>query len=102
MSNCESCGKRPPEPVPYVVHESDMARLERTIKRLWILLLVMLVLLVGTNGAWIYYESQWQTVETTSTEIEQDTDGGGNNYVIGCDFNGEAKGESDQNAEPNP
>ena len=102
MSNCESCGKRPPEPVPYVVHESDMARQERTIKRLWILLLVMLVLLVGTNGAWIYYESQWQTVETTSTEIEQDTDGGGNNYVIGGDFNGEAKGESDQNAEPNP
>lgn len=102
MSNCESCGKRPPEPVPYVVHESDMARQERTIKRLWILLLVMLFLLVGTNGAWIYYESQWQTVETTSTEIEQDTDGGGNNYVIGGDFNGEAKGESDQNAEPNP
>ena len=102
MDKCESCSKRPPEPVPYVVHESDMARQERTIKRLWILLLVMLVLLVGTNGAWIYYESQWQTVETTSTEIEQDTDGGGNNYVIGGDFNGEAKGESDQNAEPNP
>lgn len=40
MSNCESCSKRPPEPVPYVVHESDMARQERTIKRLWILLYV--------------------------------------------------------------
>lgn len=102
MDNCESCSKRPPEPVPYVVHESDMARLERTSRRLWIVLLVLIVLLAGSNAAWIYHESQWQTVETTSTEIEQDTDGGGNNYVIGGDFNGEAKGESDQNAEPNP
>lgn len=75
MSNCESCGKRPPEPVPYVVHESDMARQERTIKRLWILLLVLIVLLAGSNAAWIYYESQWETIETTSTDIEQDTDG---------------------------
>jgi hypothetical protein len=79
-----------------------MARLERTSRRLWIVLLVLIVLLAGSNAAWIYHESQWQTVETTSTEIEQDTDGGGNNYVIGGDFNGEAKGESDQNAEPNP
>lgn len=102
MSNCESCSKRPPEPVPYVVHEADMARQERTIKRLWILLLVLVVLFVGSNAAWIYYESQWETVETTSTEIEQDTDGGGNNYIVGGDFNGEAKGESDQNEDQDP
>jgi len=100
MSNCESCGKRPPEPVPYVVHESDMARLERTIKRLWILLLVLIALLAGSNAAWIYYESQF-SVETTSTEIEQDTDGGGNNYVVGGDFNGETKGQ-DHDKETNP
>lgn len=102
MSNCESCGKRPPEPVPYVVHEADMARQERTIKRLWILLLVLIVLLAGSNGAWIYYESQWEPYETTSTEIEQDTDGGGNNYVIGGDFNGEAKGQSDDHEGKTP
>lgn len=98
MSNCESCSKRPPEPVPYVVHESDMARQERTIKRLWILLLVLIVLFVGSNAAWIYYESQWEVVQ--ETEIEQDTDGGGNNYVVGGDFNGEAKGQSDKEENP--
>lgn len=98
MSNCESCGKRPPEPVPYVVHESDMARLECTIKRLWILLLVLIALLAGSNAAWIYYESQWQT--EVSTEIEQDTDGGGNNYVVGGDFNGETKGKDYQEKNP--
>lgn len=96
MSNCESCSKRPPEPVPYVVHESDMARQERTIKRLWILLLVMLVLLVGTNGAWIYYEIQF--VEETTT-VEQDIEtGDGDAFVTGVgDVNyGQDKAESDQ------
>lgn len=76
MSNCESCGKRPPEPVPYVVHESDMARLERTIRRLWILLLVMLVLLVGTNGAWIYYENSFEDISIT-----QENEDGYNNFI---------------------
>lgn len=81
MSNCDSCGKRPPEPVPYVAHEADMARQERTIKRLWILLLVMLVLLVGTNGAWIYYESQFAE-ETTTVEQDIET-GDGDAFIAG-------------------
>lgn len=76
MDKCESCSKRPPEPVPYVVHESDMARLERTIKRLWILLLVMLVLLVGTNGAWIYYENSFEDISIT-----QENEDGYNNFI---------------------
>ena len=99
MGDCERCTKAP-DPVPYVVHESDMARLERTIKRLWILLLVLIALLAGSNAAWIYCESQF-SVETTSTEIEQDTDGGGNNYVVGGDFNGETEGQ-DHDKETNP
>ena len=94
MSNCESCNKQTPEPVPYVVHEADMARQERTIKRLWILLLVMLVLLVGTNGAWIYYESQF--VEESWT-FEANTDDGGTAIANG---DGEVyyygKGENNQ------
>ena len=76
MSNCESCGKRPPEPVPYVVHEADMARQERTIKRMWILLLVMLFLLVGTNGAWIYYENSFEDISIT-----QENEDGYNNFI---------------------
>lgn len=99
MSNCESCGKRPPEPVPYVVHEADMARQERTIKRMWILLLVMLVLLVGTNGAWIYYESQFVDESWT---FEANTDDGGTAIANG---DGEVYyyGEGESNQEnPNP
>lgn len=96
MSNCESCGKRPPEPVPYVVHEADMARQERTIKRLWILLLVLIVLLAGSNAAWIYYESQF-VEETTTVEQEIET-GDGDAFVAGVgDVNyGQSKAESDE------
>ena len=55
MANCESCKKvqNAPESVPYIVHEASMARMERQIKRLWITVLVLIVMLVATNGAWI-------------------------------------------------
>ncbi len=39
--------------VPFIVHESDKARMERTINRLWILIIVALALLVGSNAYWI-------------------------------------------------
>ena len=57
MANCESCKKvqNAPESVPYIVHEASMARMERQIKRLWIAVLVLIVMLVATNGAWIWY-----------------------------------------------
>ena len=66
MANCESCKKvqNAPESVPYIVHESSMARMERQIKRIWITVLVLIVMLVGTNGAWLLYNSQFETVET--------------------------------------
>ena len=57
MANCETCKKvqNTPENVPYFVHEASMARMERQIKRLWITVLVLIVMLVATNGAWIWY-----------------------------------------------
>ena len=86
MANCESCkGKdsHAPESVPYIVHESSMARMERQIKRLWITVLVLIVMLVATNGAWIWYESQFSDIETT---IEAEQDGSGVNIVSGGDL----------------
>ena len=69
--DCESCGKRVPEPVPYLAHEAAMARMERVIKRLWLALVLTLVLLVLTNGIWIWYESQWEDI-TVEQEVETD------------------------------
>lgn len=101
MTKCETC-KKGAEPVPYIVHESAMARQERTIKRLWVLLLTTLILLVGTNGIWFYFESQYTDIVETSYDIEQDTDGGGNDYVVGGDFNGEAKDQGQDKENPGP
>ena len=74
MANCESCKKNQnaPESVPYIVHEASMARMERQIKRLWIAVLVLIVMLVGTNGAWLLYNSQFQAVETVMEEDQAD------------------------------
>lgn len=67
--------------VPYIAHEGMMARMERTIKRLWILSLVLTVLLVGTNVAWLWYESSFETIETTR-EITQDVNAGDGGTAI--------------------
>lgn len=74
MANCETCKKvqNAPESVPYIVHEASMARMERQIKRLWITVLVLIVMLVGTNGAWLLYNSQFETVETVMEEYQSD------------------------------
>lgn len=66
------------ESVPYVVHEGIMTRQERTIKRLWILCIILIFTLIGTNGAWLYYESQFEDEVVTVT---QDTPSGNNNFV---------------------
>ena len=83
MATCENCKVKEthaPESVPYIVHESSMARMERQIKRLWITVLVLIAMLVATNGAWIWYESQ---METVYQEVTQEADTGTNNFVGG-------------------
>lgn len=77
MADCKSCKSKeqPSETVPYIVHEGMMARAERTAKRLWITILLLIVLLVGTNAGWIWYEIQF---EETTTTIEAEADDGGN------------------------
>ena len=49
-----------------------MAGMERQIKRLWITVIVLIVMLVGTNGAWLLYNSQFETVETVMEEYQAD------------------------------
>lgn len=61
--------------VPYIVHESIMARMERMIKRLWILCIIIFLAFVISNGAWIWYENQWEVYET-SQSVDQDIDTG--------------------------
>ena len=82
--DCETCKEKrrvtaqTPKDVPYIAHESAVARLERVIKRLWVLVLLLIILFVASNGAWILWESQYQTIETTITQENAD---GYNNYI---------------------
>lgn len=98
---CNGCGSdKLPESVPYIVHESDMSRLERQLKRLWIVILVLIFLLVGTNCAWLWYNSQFKTVETVSEEIVVDAGENGIANYVGNDgdiINGESDGKENNN-----
>ena len=89
MVDCKSCKvkEQHAEPVPFIVHEGTMARAEITIKRLWITILLLIVLLVGTNGMWIWYESQFEYSQTTQ-EVTQESNHGDNSF-IGGDVGGE-------------
>lgn len=81
--DCKTCKeiRQGAEPVPYIVHEAAMARQERTIKKLCALLVLVIILLVGTNCAWLYYENQFEDIETIQERYESETDGGGNAIV---------------------
>ena len=88
--NCNECKekRKSAEPVSYFAYESAVASLERIIKRMWALMLVLIILLAGSNAVWIYYESQFETTETTIEAKQQTTDG--NNYAVGGDLIGNA------------
>lgn len=80
---CNNCGAENMNvSVPYVAHESAMARCERHSKRLWVVVLVLIGALIFSNFAWIIYNSQFEVVEeTTETSITQENDSGDNNYI---------------------
>ena len=65
--------------IPYFVHQDDMNKLDQSHKRIekWLITLcfVIFVAFVGSNLAWIYYESQFEDVVTETYTAETD-DGG--------------------------
>ena len=69
--------------------EAMMARMDRIIKRLWIVILLLIVLLVASNCAWLWYESSFDeaVVTTTTQTVKQDNTDGSNSFV-GGDVNG--------------
>lgn len=42
------------KPVSYVCFETAFARVERHIRRLWVMLIVALAILAGSNAAWFF------------------------------------------------
>lgn len=81
--SCESCRKTDDkhsdgkgQSVPFVVHESAMARNERTVKRLVIALIVLALLWFATIGIGVYAWMQYDySSKETVTEYKQDGEG---------------------------
>lgn len=78
----------PPNRTQYTI-DVLAAMAERTIKRLWIVILLLVVLLVGSNVAWLWYESQFED-EIITQDVTQEADNGTNSFV-GGDYYGTAE-----------
>lgn len=66
------------EKVPYIVFEGEMARHERTIKRLVSLLILTIALLFISNVAWLWFFNQF---DYSTDTVAQDTTEGDNSYI---------------------
>ena len=63
--------------VPYIVYEGTIARFERTVKRLIILIAITVLLLFASNALWIY---EWMQYDYTDVTVDSQ-DGGNANYI---------------------
>ena len=74
--------------VPYIVYESESARHERTVKRLLTALLITILLMVGTNMAWLYVFNQYD-ISSEEVVIENEGDADNSNIIgAGASANG--------------
>jgi hypothetical protein len=64
--------------IPYIAFESEMARHERTVKRLLVALVVAVALLFISNVAWLLFFNQFDYATDTVT---QGTEAGDNSYI---------------------
>ena len=89
MADCESCKSKNQQAkdVPYIAYEAALTKAEFSFKRLWAAIILLIVLLFGTNGMWIWYESQFEYSQTTQ-EVTQESSHGDNSF-IGGDVGGE-------------
>ena len=86
---CNGCGTNDMAVMPIAQHEKDQNRLMGIIKWLIAVIVILIVLLVGSNIAWIVYENSFEDYVITQ-DVEQDADNGTNNFV-GGDYYGETE-----------
>lgn len=72
------------------IQEMYASSMERTIKRLWITIILLIVLLVGTNICWIVYENSFEDVTQT---IEAEQEGVTNSVTMGDNNYGKAESQ---------
>ena len=94
MTKPETMAIQSNESIPYVAYEAAIARLDRTNKRLWILILV----LIAVIGFLVWRDMQYEDVVTTETVTQDSGDGGSNTFTgdfVGGDYYGETNSNTD-------
>lgn len=82
--SCNNCGTdKKPSSVPYAVLVDFKETAKANSLKWFIICLVLIVLLVGSNIGWLVYESQFEDVEETYQEVVQDAENGENHFVGG-------------------
>lgn len=66
--------------VPFIVYEGTMARMERTVKRLFILLILSVLICFASNTIWLYWWNQYEYVAESDT-YTYSQDGQGFNLI---------------------
>lgn len=57
MPDCRTCAKNKDRVVSYYTHKSVVDKLNRTVKRLWIVVIVLALLLVCSSVYWVAYSN---------------------------------------------
>ena len=81
--------------VPYIVYESALARSERQLKRLVVVIIILIFTLFASNAIWLVMWNSFEYVEETSLrEIQLDAEYGNANFIGGSGriVNGEDTG----------
>ena len=79
--------------IPYIAFEAEMARHERTIKRLLVALVVSIALVFISNIAWLWFFNQFDySTDTVTQGTEQ-----GDNSFMGAGASVINNGETDDN-----
>ena len=81
--------------VDYLVYEQAQVRADRKDRRSFIIIIILIIALVGTNVGWVYYDNQFTDIQTTSIEAEQD--GSEVNIVSGGSVNYGAESKDNNN-----
>lgn len=92
------------EKISEAAYEIAIGSLQMQSKRLFILCIILIAVLVGTNGAWLYYESQFSdTVMTQEVESDGDSSVIVNGTADGdISYGGESKTDDQNKATESP
>lgn len=81
--------------VPFIVYEGTITKLEYMNKRLFYIIVFLIVALIATNSLWISYEMQYQDITLTQEVKQRANSDSGNAYNINSYGTGDADNKND-------